>query len=81
LLLRPATNWVGGFRYENDSPANPLHAAPVVVGRIAQDAHVGRLVVSHLGLYDLNAALAELKTVYTGPLIVGADLQCTPIAR
>jgi ribonuclease BN (tRNA processing enzyme) len=63
------------------APANPLHAAPVVVGRIAQDAHVGRLVVSHLGLYDLNAALAELKTVYTGPLIVGADLQCTPIAR
>jgi ribonuclease BN (tRNA processing enzyme) len=63
------------------APANPLHAAPAVVGRIAQEAHVGRLVVSHLGVYDLDAAIAELKTAYTGPLIIGADLQCTPIAR
>ena len=63
------------------APANPLHAAPAVVGRIAQGAHVGRLVVSHLGVYDLDAAIAELKTAYTGPLIIGADLQCTPIAR
>jgi ribonuclease BN (tRNA processing enzyme) len=63
------------------APPNPLHAAPVVVGRIAQEAHVGRLVVSHLGVYDLDPAIAELKMVYTGPLIIGADLQCTPIAR
>jgi hypothetical protein len=55
------------------APANPLHAAPAVVGRIAQQAHVRRLVV--------DAAIAELKTAYTGPLIIGADLQCTPIAR
>jgi len=60
---------------------NPLHAAPAVVGRIARDAHVRRLIVSHIGLAGpmLDAALAELKTVYTGPLTVGADLQCTPI--
>jgi ribonuclease BN (tRNA processing enzyme) len=65
------------------APANlqSLHAVPAVVGRIAQEAHVGRLVVSHLGEYDLDAAIAELKTAYTGPLIIGADLQCTPIAR
>jgi len=63
------------------APPNPLHAAPAVVGRIAQEAHVRRLVVSHLGLYDLDAAIAELKTAYTGPLIIGSDLQCTPIAR
>src|SRR5262245_7299538 len=63
------------------APANPLHAAPAVVGRIAQEAHVGRLVVSHLGVYDLDAATAELKTAYTGPLIIGADLQCTPRPR
>jgi ribonuclease BN (tRNA processing enzyme) len=62
------------------APANPL-AAPAVVGRIAQEAHVRRLVVSHLGVYDLDAAIAELKTAYTGLLIIGADLQCTPIAR
>jgi len=63
------------------APPNALHAAPAVVGRIAQEAHVGRLVVSHLGVYDLDAAIAELKTAYTGPLIIGADLQCTRIAR
>jgi ribonuclease BN (tRNA processing enzyme) len=60
---------------------SPLHAAPAVVGRIAQDAGVGRLIVSHIGQYDLDVAVADLKKSYTGPLTVGADLQCTPIAR
>jgi ribonuclease BN (tRNA processing enzyme) len=58
-----------------------LHAPPAVVGRIAQQAHVGRLIVSHIGLFDLDAAIADLRTAYTGPLIIGADLQCTPIAH
>jgi len=60
---------------------NPLHAAPAVVGRLARDAHVRRLIISHIGLAGatLEAALADLKTVYTGPLTVGADLQCTPL--
>jgi ribonuclease BN (tRNA processing enzyme) len=57
---------------------SPLHAAPAVVGRIAQDAGVGRLIVSHIGLYDLDAAIADVKKSYTGPLTIGADLQCTP---
>jgi ribonuclease BN (tRNA processing enzyme) len=58
---------------------SPLHAAPAVVGRIAQDAGVGRLIVSHIGLYDLDAAIADVKKSYTGPLTIGADLQCTPV--
>jgi ribonuclease BN (tRNA processing enzyme) len=58
---------------------SPLHAAPAVVGRIAQDAGVGRLIVSHIGLFDLDPAIAELKKAYTGPLTIGADLQCTPV--
>jgi ribonuclease BN (tRNA processing enzyme) len=58
---------------------SPLHAAPAVVGRIAQDAGVGRLIVSHIGQFDLDPALAELKKAYTGLLTVGADLQCTPV--
>lgn len=58
---------------------HPLHAAPDVVGRVAQEAGVGRLIVSHIGIFDLDAALAELRTTYTGPLTVGADLQCTPV--
>ena len=56
---------------------NPVHAAPDVVGRIAHDAKVGRLIVSHIGPINLDAAIAELKKFYTGPLTVGADLQCT----
>ncbi len=62
---------------------NPLHAAPAVVGRIAQETHAGRLIVSHIGLTGpaLDAAIADLKKAYTGPLTIGADLQCTPIAR
>jgi ribonuclease BN (tRNA processing enzyme) len=56
---------------------SPLHAAPAVVGRIAQDAGVKRLVVSHIGLFDLDAAIADLKKSYAGPLTIGADLQCT----
>ncbi len=58
-----------------------LHAAPAVVGRIAREAGVGHLIVSHIGLFDLEAAIGELRQSYTGPLTVGADLQCTPIAR
>lgn len=60
---------------------NPLHAAPAVVGRLAQNARVRRLIVSHIGLAGpaLEAAIADLKSAFTGPLTVGADLQCTPI--
>jgi ribonuclease BN (tRNA processing enzyme) len=49
------------------------------VGRIAQEAGVGQLIVSHIGLFDLDAAIAELRQSYTGPLIIGADMQCTPV--
>lgn len=56
-----------------------VHASPAVVGRVAQDARVGRLIVSHIGRFDLDPAIAELKKFYTGPLTVGADLQCTQV--
>ena len=59
--------------------SSPLHASPAVVGRVAQDAGVGRLIVSHIGPFDLDAAIAELKKFYTGPLTIGADLQCTSV--
>lgn len=58
---------------------NPLHAAPEVVGRVAREASVGHLIVSHVGLFNLEPAIAELKTAYTGPLTIGADLQCTAV--
>jgi ribonuclease BN (tRNA processing enzyme) len=58
---------------------SPLHASPAVVGRVAQDAGVGRLIVSHISQFDLDAAIAELKKFYTGPLTIGSDLQCTQV--
>ncbi len=56
-----------------------LHASPAVVGRVAQDAGVGQLILSHIGSFDLDSAIVELKKFYTGPLTIGADLQCTQV--
>ncbi len=56
-----------------------LHAPPAVVGRLAQEAGVGRLVLGHIGPIDVEAAVTELKQFYTGPLTIGADLQCIPV--
>jgi ribonuclease BN (tRNA processing enzyme) len=67
LVMHLATNMEG----------NPLHASPAVVGRVAQEAGVGHLIVSHLGAFPLDPAIAELKASYKGPLTIGADLQCT----
>jgi ribonuclease BN (tRNA processing enzyme) len=61
------------------APPNPLHASPAIVGRIAQEAGVRRLILSHIGPFDLDAAIADVKKSYTGALTVGADLQCTPV--
>jgi len=36
---------------------NPLHATPAVVGRIAQEAGVGQLIVSHFGLFNVDEAI------------------------
>jgi ribonuclease BN (tRNA processing enzyme) len=62
-----------------NAPPIPAHAAPNVVGRVAQDASAKRLILSHIGPFDLDAAIAEVKKSYTGPLTVGADLQCTQV--
>lgn len=59
--------------------SSPLHASPAVVGGVAHDASAGRLIVSHIGQFDLEPAIAELKKAYTGPLSIGVDLQCTVV--
>jgi len=59
--------------------SSPLHASPSVVGQVAHDAGIRRLIVSHIGQFDLDPAIAELKKFYTGPLTIGADLQCTAV--
>jgi ribonuclease BN (tRNA processing enzyme) len=55
-----------------------LHAAPSVVGQVARDAKARRLIMSHIGQFDLEAAVSEVKKAYTGPVTAGADLQCVP---
>jgi ribonuclease BN (tRNA processing enzyme) len=56
-----------------------LHASPAVVGRVAEEAGVKRLIVSHIGQFDLDAAISDVKKSFTGALTVGADLQCTQV--
>ncbi len=62
-----------------NAPSIPLHASPAVVGRVAQEAQAKRLILSHIGQFDLDAAIADVKKGFTGALTVGADLQCTPV--
>jgi len=59
------------------APPSMLHASPAVVGRVAQEAGVKQLILSHIGQFDLDSAIADVKKSYTGALTVGADLQCT----
>jgi len=58
---------------------NPIQALPDVVGRVAQSANPKRLLLSHIGNFDVDAALADVKKGYAGPLTVAADLQCTQV--
>ena len=58
---------------------NPNQALPAVVGQMAQSANPGRLVLSHIANFDLDAAVADVKRNYSGPLTIGTDLQCTQV--
>ena len=58
---------------------NPLHASPSVVGQVARDANPRRLVLSHIGQFELAKAVAEVQKLHAGPVIVGTDLQCVSI--
>ena len=56
---------------------NPNQALPSVVGTMAQRAAPKKLILSHIANFDLDAAVADVKKNYSGPLTVAADLQCT----
>lgn len=58
---------------------SPLHASPAVVGQVARDANPKRLILSHIGQFNLANAVAEVAKTYTGPVIVASDLQCVPV--
>jgi ribonuclease BN (tRNA processing enzyme) len=69
--------------------AGQVHATPQVVGRIAREAEVGRLVLSHVieppdgvpnpGRFSgarLEESVALVEGAYPGPIDVATDLQC-----
>jgi ribonuclease BN (tRNA processing enzyme) len=47
-----------------------------VVGQVARDAKARRLILSHIGQFDVAAAVAEVTKTYAGSVSVAADLQC-----
>jgi len=65
---------------EDGSGRADLHAKPSVWGKIANEAEVGRLILSHLSInQNFESNLVALKEVYSGPLTIAEDLMCMPI--
>lgn len=59
-----------------------LHMPPSVIGQIAADAHVKKLVLSHRMLRTLGKeeqTQAEIRKRYSGPLTFANDLDCFPV--
>jgi ribonuclease BN (tRNA processing enzyme) len=59
-----------------------LHMPPSVIGRIAGQAHVNSLVLSHRMLRTLGKeeqTLSEIKKRYSGPVAFANDLDCFPL--
>ena len=59
-----------------------LHMPPSVIGQIAEDANVKRLVLSHRMLRTLgkeDQTESEIRKRYSGPLAFANDLDCFPL--
>jgi ribonuclease BN (tRNA processing enzyme) len=59
-----------------------LHMPPSVIGEIAQEAHVKKLVLSHRMLRTLGKEAqteSEIRKRYAGPLQFANDLDCFPL--
>ena len=59
-----------------------LHMPPAVIGRIARDARVGRLILSHRMLRTLGheeETEKGIRNAYAGPITFANDLDCFPI--
>ena len=59
-----------------------LHMPPSVIGQIAQQAHVKRLVLSHRMLRTLSKeaqSLSEIRKNFSGPVAFANDLDCFPV--
>jgi len=54
-----------------------LHVKPSVLGRLASDANVGKVVISHIAFPDvLNENLRILRAHYSGEVTVATDMMC-----
>jgi ribonuclease BN (tRNA processing enzyme) len=59
-----------------------LHMPPSVIGQIAQEAHVKRLLLSHRMLRTLGKeeqTLSEISKKFSGPVSFANDLDCFPV--
>jgi ribonuclease BN (tRNA processing enzyme) len=59
-----------------------LHMPPSVIGQIAQEAHVKRLVLSHRMLRTLGKeeqSQSEIRKNFSGPVVFANDLDCFPV--
>jgi ribonuclease BN (tRNA processing enzyme) len=59
-----------------------LHMPPSVIGQIAQEAHVKRLVLSHRMLRTLGKeeeSQSEIRKNFSGPVTFANDLDCFPV--
>jgi len=59
-----------------------LHMPPSVIGKIAANAHVKQVVLSHRMLRTLgheNETEAEIRRRYSGPVVFANDLDCFPV--
>lgn len=59
-----------------------LHMPPSVIGRIARDARVKRLILSHRMLRTLgreDETTRAVRVAFTGPITFAEDLDCFPI--
>lgn len=81
-----------GLSEQAAAPVTRFHAKPAAVGRLAQSAAPGKLVLSHFmqapptartpewfSLFDLQHTVAEVGKYFPGRIVTAADLQCIPI--
>jgi ribonuclease BN (tRNA processing enzyme) len=67
---------------EADKVARNLHATPGAVGAIAQAAGARTLLLSHFmarSLANLDENVSIVRSLYSGPVIVAADLACAAV--
>jgi ribonuclease BN (tRNA processing enzyme) len=80
-MIRGADVLIAHMAIPERSPgvAAQLHAPPGRLGRVAEEAGVGAMVISHVmqrSLVNLDENLAAIREHYAGTLVVADDLDC-----